>query len=382
MSEPVLEVENLHVSFETYEGVAEVINGVDFTIREGETAALVGETGCGKSVTAKAILGLLADNARVPEGSIRFKGRELRELSDEARHELRGQEMEMIMQDPMTALNPVFTVGEQMLDILRYQGQHRLSVTQWFRNRFNDDEALREEAIEMLDEVQISAPERVFESYPIELSGGMRQRVLIAMALLAEPDFLIADEPGTALDVTTEERILGLMDDLIEETGASVLYITHDLGVAKKVCDHTNVMYAGEVVESAPTEQLFAAPRHPYTRGLLDSIPQLSTGIGEGIEGTLPDYTDPPAACRFADRCPAAAPECREVFPYPRQSEDNHTVACHLYDGENTYPRHDDVAADDEVDIGDPPWQSDTTPASETAPGTDAEPTPKEDDIA
>jgi peptide/nickel transport system ATP-binding protein len=356
--DPLLDVRNLHVSFRTNAGTAQVINGVDLDIDPGETVALVGETGCGKSVTSKAILGLLGPTAVIPDGEILFKGENLLDLSGAARHATRGDDITMIMQDPMTSLNPVFTVGDQMTDVLKWQGRRRLSVTDWLRDKLRDDD-YRQRAVDMLRDVQISDPERVFDSYPVELSGGMRQRVLIAIALLSEPDLLIADEPGTALDVTTESKILALLDDLTSERGTSVLYITHDLGVARKVSSRINVMYAGEIVEQAPTDVLFDTPQHPYTRGLMDSIPQLSSGIGAGIGGEIPDYTAPPAACRFADRCPHAEPTCREVFPYPRRTEPEHTVACHLYDGPPARARFDRLAAEGPVDVGPPPWLGD-----------------------
>lgn len=367
MAETLLQVQNLHVQFDTYDGVAEVINGVDFTLNRGETAALVGETGCGKSVTVKSIMGLLPA-AEITAGEIIYKGQNLLELSDAERHARRGREISMIMQDPMTSLNPVLTVGEQMIDVLKWQGERRLSVTDWLRDKVSigSDADHRERAIEMLADVEISAPERVFSSYPVELSGGMRQRVLIAIALLSEPNFLIADEPGTALDVTTEAKVLDLLDELVEDRNTSVLYITHDLGVAREVSEFINVMYAGEIVEQAPTAELFADPEHPYTRGLLESIPTLSSGIGGGIEGHLPDYTDPPAACRFAERCPHAESKCSEVVPYPRKTADDHTVACHLFDGQAAHDRHQKLAQE-RVDIGSPPWRE----GSETETGSD-----------
>lgn len=358
MSEPLLDVRDLHVHFDTNEGTAKVINGIDMTIERRQTAALVGETGCGKSVTMKAIMGLLnSPSASIPEGEIYFKGENLLDLSEANRHARRGKEMSVIMQDPMTSFSPIYTIGEQMLDVLKWQGQRRIGFIEWIQDKFRSHDDLRNQAIEMLERVQISAPERVLTSYPFELSGGMRQRVLIAIALLSEPKLLIADEPGTALDVTTESKILGLLDDLVESTDASVLYITHDLGVAREISDYINVMYAGEIVEQAPADHLFDSPQHPYTRGLLDSIPKLAGGIGEGIPGRLPDFTDPPEACRFADRCPYASEECREVFPYRRHTTSNHTVACHLYEGEPAEERDASIAEQYDIDIGDAPWQ-------------------------
>lgn len=357
MTDPLLEISNLHVHFRTNTGLAQVINGVDLTIEPGQTAALVGETGCGKSVTAKAILGLLADNAVIPDGEIRYNGKNLLSLSEKERHEIRGSEMTMIMQNPMTSLNPVFTVGEQMMDVLKWQGTARLTIRRWLQDKFRNHDDLKERVIEMLSEVQISEPERVFDSYPINLSGGMRQRVLIAIALLSEPDLLIADEPGTALDVTTESKILTLFEELIEERNTAVLYVTHDLGIAREMSSLINVMYAGEIVEHGPTEEVFESPQHPYTRGLIDSIPQLSGGMGTGIEGEIPDYEDPPPACRFADRCPFAEEECSEVYPHPRAEGNGHPVACHLYNGDPVYERHTELAATERAYIGPPPWE-------------------------
>lgn len=356
MSDTILEVNNLNVYFDVYEGTSEVINGVDLTVEQGEKVTIVGETGCGKSVTIKTILGLIGD-ARIPEGEVKYKGTDLVKNPKYAER-IRGSEVGMITQDPMSSLNPVFKVGTQMMDVLRWQNDDRVKLTDYIKRKFTDESELRERCIEMLNEVDLAAPERVFDSYPAELSGGMRQRVLIAVALLTEPDLLVADEPGTALDVTTESKILGLLNDLVEDYGTSILYITHDLGVAREISDTINVMYAGNIVENAPTEEIFGNPQHPYTRGLLDSVPKLSEDMGSGIEGFLPDYVNPPSGCRFADRCEYAQPECREVFPYPRVTSDDHAVSCHLHEGPPKYQRHRTLAMEHDVDIGEPPWQT------------------------
>lgn len=364
MSDAILEVQNLHGYFPTESGTAEVLNGIDISVEEGSTVALVGESGCGKSVTMKTIMGLLSPpEIQIPEGEIYYKGENVLEKSTRERRSLRGSGIGMILQDPMTSLNPVFTVGEQMMDVLKWEDTHRVGFIEYIRDRFRNNDELKERALDMLEKVQISSPERVFSSYPHELSGGMRQRVLIATTFLSEPDLLIADEPGTALDVTTESKILELFNDVIEETNTSVLYVTHDLGVARKLSDFTYVMYAGEIVESAPTEQLFNAPQHPYTRGLLESIPKLAGGIGDGIDGQLPDYTNPPTACRFVERCPFAADACQDVYPYQREFDADHGVACHLLDGEPIRIR-DKEANYPPVDIGEPPWDEEMTEES------------------
>lgn len=371
MSEPLLQLRNLHVNFRTENGLAEVINGVDFSIDQGQTVALVGETGCGKSVTAKAVLGLLPDNADIPTGEIVFKGEDLLTVPPDKRHARRGKEMSIIMQDPMTSLNPVYTVGEQMVDVLKWQGKRRVRIGDYLSRKLSNQSNLKRQAIEMLEEVQISAPERVYGSYPVELSGGMRQRVLIAIALLLEPDLLIADEPGTALDVTTEAKILELLDRLTADEDTGVIYITHDLGVAKKISERIHVMYAGEIVEEAPTQELFEDPQHPYTRALLESIPQLAESMGSGIGGELPDYTDPPDACRFKGRCPHAEPVCGETYPFGRVTGPDHVVACHLHRGRPAHDRHASLDPDATY-IGPAPWDA------EGADGEEDQSTPEE----
>lgn len=361
MADPLLSIRDLRVEFETFEGTAKVLNGIDFDLEPGETVAIVGETGCGKSVTAKSILGVLPPTADT-QGEIEFDGTDLTTLSEEELHRLRGSSICMIMQDPMTSINPVFTIGEQMMDVLRYQGRPHISIFEWLRNKFKDDSELKERALEMLETTKIPAPENVFDRYPHELSGGMRQRVLISIALLSEPRLMIADEPGTALDVTTEQNILELLKDLTDELDTSMLYITHDLSVANHVSEKIIVMYAGDVVEAGPTEQVLAEPRHPYTRGLVDSLPTISKPMGDGIEGGIPSYVDPPTACRFAERCAYAAPECREFYPYPRDIGADQSVACHLYHGSPSLERHHELARTNSIDIGSPPWQSDQEP--------------------
>jgi len=359
MSEPLLEIENLHIHFETADGRAKVINGVDLTIKTGEKVGVVGESGCGKSVTAKMILGLLRNStAHVPEGKIKYNGTDLLSLSDSEHHDFRGNNISLIMQDPMTSLNPSITVGEQMVDVLKWQNRESFRVWDWIRSKFESHEDLRRRAIEMLERVNIPAPERVFDSYPVELSGGMRQRILISIALLSDPDLLIADEPGTALDVTTEEKILEILDSIVTESGTAVLYITHDMGVAKEITDVINVMYAGGIVESASTKNIFQSPRHPYTRGLLDSVPKLSGEQVSGIDGQLPDYTDPPSGCRFVDRCPYAEPDCREVPPRPRDSSPKHSVSCHIYSGKYTHERHQKLNSVSNVNVPQPDWNA------------------------
>jgi len=331
--EPILDVRRLSIHFHTFEGRARVINGVDLTIGTGESVALVGETGCGKSMTARAILGLLPSNAEVASGEIWFKGRNLLTLTEREWRAVRGGQIAMIFQDPSTALNPVFAVGEQLLDVLIWQNRRDGGR----RPSGSDLRAYRQRCLDVLRLVRIPDPEATMARYPIELSGGMRQRVLIALALIKGPELLIADELGTALDVSIQDQILEELRDLVRRQGTSVLYITHNLGVARMVSDRVYVMYAGEIAEVAPTPGMFERQLHPYAQGLLAAIPRLTGTIGEGIEGRIPDYVVPPPGCRFEPRCPRRMAVCRQVRPPLLEAEPGRRVACHLY-GEQPGP--------------------------------------------
>lgn len=322
---PLLSVRDLHVRFQTFDGAAEVLQGVSLDVPRGTRVGLVGESGCGKSVTMRAIMGILpTPPARVHRGSITYDGRDLLTLPRRQRDALKGTEMSMIFQDPMTSLNPVFRIGHQMQDIVLWSDRRR--------GRRRSAEARKQRVLEVLSMVRLPDARRIFDAYPIQLSGGMRQRILIGMALLNEPRLLIADEPGTALDVTTQDEILSLLDELVREEDLALLMITHNLGVVRQMTDHVYVMYAGAVVEQGPTAELFANPSHPYTKALLACVPKLSgDAVYEGIEGTLPDYTDPPSGCRFHPRCPHAMDVCRER-PRAYDVGPSHTAACWLHD--------------------------------------------------
>ena len=310
-AEPILSVEDLAVTFTGPDGRrTRAVDGVGFSVSPGRTLGIVGESGCGKSVTSLAVMGLLPKVGTTVSGRVLFEGRDLLRESERTLRDLRGDRLSMIFQEPMTSLNPSYTVGDQIVEaILRHR-------------RVSKREAA-ERALEMLARVRIPEPKARFHDYPHKLSGGMRQRVMIAMALACEPRLLIADEPTTALDVTIQAQILELMRMLREETGTAIVLITHDLGVVAEVCDEVAVMYAGQVVERAPVEELFRFPQHPYTVGLLGSLPRFD-GRRErlaAIEGAVPDMSRPPAGCRFAARCPfrveacATMPDLVEVAP-------------------------------------------------------------------
>ena len=320
-AEPLLSVRSLSVDFWSYGRRSQVLRDVSLDVPAHRHVALVGESGCGKSVTMRAIVGILASPpARIASGAILFDGRDLLRLRPREREALRGTAMSMVFQDPMTSLNPVFTIGDQMGTILRY-ADRRLG-------RARSRSARLKRVHEVLAQVRMPDPERIAQSFPIMLSGGMRQRVLIAMALLSEPRLLIADEPGTALDVTTQAQILKLLRDLVEDRGLALLMITHNLGVVREAADTVYVMYAGSVVEHGPTAELFARPRHPYTRALIDCVPKLSgDATFRGIDGSLPDYAAPPPGCRFAPRCSLATGACSRP-PEDRSVDAEHYAAC------------------------------------------------------
>ena len=321
MSDPLLSVRELSVDFSVYGRRSEVLKGVSLDVPARRHVALVGESGCGKSVTMRAIMGILRmPPASIASGEILFDGRDLLTMRRAERDNLRGTAMSMVFQDPMTSLNPVFTIGDQMGTILKY-ADRRLG-----RARGKADRMGR--VYEVLRQVRMPDPERIARSYPIMLSGGMRQRVLIAMALLSEPRLLIADEPGTALDVTTQAQILKLLKDLVEDRDLALLMITHNLGVVREAADYVYVMYAGSVVEHGPTAALFANPSHPYTRALIDCVPKLSGDTTfRGIDGTLPDYSAPPPGCRFWPRCALATTVCDRA-PADTSVSADHGVAC------------------------------------------------------
>lgn len=316
--DPLLSVDSLSAGFEGFDGYADVVDDVDLSVGRGEVVTIVGETGCGKSVTTKAITGLLEEPPAHVSGSVTFDGTDLATLSAEERAELNGDRISMVFQDPMSSLNPVFTVGEQLTDTAQFGGEGSPGLVSYLRRRHTGSErdAARERVLDLLREVQMPDPEAVMDSYPTALSGGMCQRALIAQALLNEPDLLIADEPGTALDVTVHDQILTLLAELIEDRDMSILMITHNLGVARQLSDRIYIMYGGRIVETGPTDGIFERPKHPYTQGLIASIPQLSgDSMAGGIEGSVPEYVDPPAGCRFHPRCPYADEACRSERP-------------------------------------------------------------------
>ncbi|MGY0794165.1 ABC transporter ATP-binding protein [Azospirillum argentinense] len=321
-SEPVLAVDGLSIGFQTRRGLLPAVRELSFSVKSGEMLAIVGESGCGKSLTALALLGLVPPPGRVTGGTVRLEGRDLLALDEAALRRVRGARISMIFQEPMTALNPVLTVGEQIMEaILEHEPVSR--------------KAARERTLALLERVRIPDPERRFAEYPHRLSGGMRQRVMIAMALAGTPAVLVADEPTTALDVTIQAQILGLIDELRREQGTAVVFITHDLGVVSGYVDRVLVMYAGRKVEERDTRNLFADPRHPYTRGLIAAQPRAGSGAAGAVRerlaeipGTVPALAAMPPGCAFAPRCPLADARCAQAVPPPRRAGSG-LVACH-----------------------------------------------------
>ncbi len=325
----LLEINNLQTHFPTRAGLVKAVDDVSFYIDEGELLGLVGESGCGKSITALSVMRLIAPPGKIVGGEIKFRGEELSKASENRMRELRGNDMAMIFQDPMTSLNPVFTVGEQIAEAIR------------LHQNLNKKQA-EQAAIAAMHEVSIPAPERRVKDYPHQLSGGMRQRIMIAMALACNPELLIADEPTTALDVTIQAQILELLDNLRKTRKLAVLLITHDLGVVAEVADRVCVMYTGKVVEESGVDEIFEQPKHPYTQGLLRSVPKMR-GIGQAketrlstIEGTVPSPTNLPTGCHFAPRCEFKMEKCThgEIPLYQIHQEVN--VRCVLYEGKNS----------------------------------------------
>jgi oligopeptide/dipeptide ABC transporter ATP-binding protein len=314
----LLEVRDLHVSFFTQRGEARAVDGVSFSVDAGQTLGLVGESGCGKTVSALSLLRLLPPSGRVVSGSIVFDGRDLLDLDEAAMRGVRGNQIAMIFQEPMSSLNPVFTVGYQIIEAVRlHQGLNR--------------SAARAKAIEMLDLVEIPEAERRVDDYPHQMSGGMRQRVMIAMALSCNPRLLIADEPTTALDVTIQAQILDLLGQLQERLGMALILVTHDLGIVAERADDVAVMYAGRIVEQAPVQRIFTQPLHPYTRGLLRSIPKVGARKQrrlEAIPGLVPDLLQLPSGCHFRDRCVSAIERCASTDPRLQVFAPGHAVAC------------------------------------------------------
>ena len=318
--EKLLEVKNLETSFKTNVGEVHAVRGVSFYLNQGEALGIVGESGCGKSVTMMSIMRLIDSNGKIVNGEINFDGKDISKVKDSDMNNLRGNDIGMIFQDPMTSLNPVFTIGDQLMEpLLKHKGMSK--------------EVSKKQAIEMLGLVGIPSPEKRMKQYPHEFSGGMRQRAMIAMSLICKPKLIIADEPTTALDVTIQAQILDLMKDLKNKLNTSIILITHDLGVVADLCSRINVMYGGIIVETGTTEDIFYRGRHPYTWGLLGSVPNPKETTKEKlkpIEGQPPDLLKPPVGCPFAARCDYAMKICVETQPPQFEVGENHKCACWL----------------------------------------------------
>ncbi len=315
---PILDISDLTVSFDVYGKTSHVLDHIGFSVGHGQRVGLVGESGCGKTTTLKAILNVLAKNSTVESGKVEYEGNNVFTMKSGELAAFRQKGAGMIFQDPSSALNPVFTIESQFLTALRYAYGESKSKAE-----------LREIAIKALNDVMLPDPERIIGEYPFQLSGGMRQRVCIAITIAAGRQVLLADEPGTALDVTIQDQILRLINELVREKGLSVIMVSHSLGVIRETCDVVNIMYAGAIVETGETDEVFRDPRHPYTRALMACVPKLTgEGVAAGIPGRVPDYFNPPKGCRFAPRCPYATEQCFAEKPARREIAPGHFVSC------------------------------------------------------
>jgi peptide/nickel transport system ATP-binding protein len=321
----LLNVEDLNVSYKRYWYSLKVLNGVCMNLRKGQRIGIIGESGSGKTTLLKSILRILPPNGKIVSGKIVYDGKDITNFSEKELSRIRRREIGIIFQDPMAALNPVFKVRDQLYDILRYKlMEEGVKPT---------SQMLGEYSLELLSDVRLPDPERVLNSYPFQLSGGMRQRVMIAMALVSANKLLLADEPTTNLDVTIQDQILKLIHRLVVEKNLSTILVSHALGMVNRMTDEVYVLYAGDIAEHAPTSEIMKNPLHPYTQLLISSTPRLSSvGVGEGIRGKLPDYREPPQGCRFAPRCPYAMDKCFTVKPRVIRQNNDHHVACHLYE--------------------------------------------------
>jgi len=323
----LLDIKDLDVWYRAYGSYLKVLNSVNLIVREGERVGLIGETGCGKTTTLKSILQILPPgDFHIPQGQIFYKGKDVLKMSGKEIHNLRSKEISMIFQDPTASLNPVFTIKNQINNVIKYS-----FVGPKEGRKKQQKEEVKKRSIKVLKEVHLADPERILTNYPFQLSGGMRQRICIAMAISSPVNLLLADEPGTSLDVTIQDQIYRLLDEIGKKNNSSFILVTHSLGAAKEVTDRIYVMYAGTIVETALSEVLFKNPVHPYTKGLIASVPKISGGgIAKGIPGELPSYLNPPSGCRFQPRCERALPICSKKAPPLFEIEKDHLVACYL----------------------------------------------------
>lgn len=324
MQVPLIDIKDLHLEFKVFGGTLKVLNGLNFTVWPKEKVGLVGEASCGKTTTLKSIMKILGmTSARITKGKILFKGRDILKMNKAEIQDVRRKEISMIFQDPTAALNPVFSIGSQLKNIIKYSVGLKENLTK---------KEIQARAIEALKRVMLPDLERILVSYPIQLSGGMRQRVCIAMALLSNLELLIADEPGTSLDVTIKDQVLRLLDNLVKEKNISIILVSHALGMVKNLTERTYVMYAGSMVEVAKTKELFTNPLHPYSQALIAAVPKLTGGgISQGIPGYIPEYLNPPSGCRFHPRCTYVIPICKVEKPPFFKVKGIHQVACWLF---------------------------------------------------